>query len=58
MVFAEDELHCDIFALVLITQRIFVVPCELADISWALVLFWDPLYFVSLDFRVRFHICF
>ena len=33
MDFAEDELHCDIFALVLFIQRIFDEPCELADIS-------------------------
>ena len=33
MVFAKDELHCGIFALVLFIQRIFVGPCELADIS-------------------------
>ena len=33
MVFTKDELHCDIFALVLIIQRVFVGPCELADIS-------------------------
>ena len=36
MVFTEDKLHCDIFALVLIIQRIFVGPCELANISQAL----------------------
>ena len=33
MVFVDDELHCDIFALVLIIQRILVRPCELAEIS-------------------------
>ena len=64
MVFIKDKLHCDIFALVLIIQRIFVGPCELVDISLALffhpllVLFWDPLSFVSRDFRIRFHIYF
>ena len=35
MVFAKDELHCDIFALMLFIQRIFVRPCELEDISQA-----------------------
>ena len=35
MVFTKDELHCDIFALVLFIQRVFVGPCELADISQA-----------------------
>ena len=35
MVFVDDELHCDIFALVLFIQRIFVGPCELVDISQA-----------------------
>ena len=64
MVFTEDRLHCDIFALVLIIQLIFVGPCELANISQALffhqllALFWGPLSFVSRDFRVRFLICF
>ena len=41
MVFAEDELQCDIFALVLFIQRIFVGPCELANISHAF--FFHPL---------------
>ena len=41
MVFTEDELHCDIFALVLIIQWIFVGPYELVDIS--LALFFHPL---------------
>ena len=36
MVFTEDELHCDIFAVVLIIQWIFVGPCELANISHVL----------------------
>ena len=65
MVFAEDELHYAIFALVLIIQQIFVGACELADISQAyfffhplLPLFWDLLSLVSRDFRVRFHIYF
>ena len=39
MVFAEDELHCDIFALVLIIQQIFVGACELEDISQAYFFF-------------------
>ena len=64
MVFSEDDLHCDFFSLVLIIQRIFVGPCELADISQALFfhplleLSQDPLSFLSQDFRVRFLICF
>ena len=33
MFFAEDELHCDIFALVLFIQWIFVGSCELENIS-------------------------
>ena len=37
MVFAEDELHYDIFALVLFIQWIFIRPCKLADISQAYV---------------------
>ena len=36
MVFDEDELYCDIFALVLFIQWIFVEPCELANISHVL----------------------
>ena len=36
MVFAEDELHCDIFALVSFIQWIFVEPYEFANISWIL----------------------
>ena len=62
MVFAEDELHYDSFALVLFIQHIFIRPCELVDISQAyffhplLALFGDPLSLVSRDFKVRFHI--
>ena len=41
MVFAEDELHCDVFAPVLFIQQIFVGPCELEDISQAF--FFHPL---------------
>ena len=37
MVFTKDELHCDIFDLVLFIQRIIVRPCELADISQAYI---------------------
>ena len=33
MVFAEDELHCDIFAPILFIQWIFVEPYKLANIS-------------------------
>ena len=64
MIFIEDGLHCDIFALVLIIQRIFVESCELANISQALFfssivdVVMGPLSFMSRDFRVRFHICF
>ena len=53
MVFAEDELHCDIFVLLLFIQWIFIKPYELANISQVLffhpflVLLWDPLSFVS-----------
>ena len=36
MVFTEDELHCEIFSLVLIIQRIFVGLCELTNISYSL----------------------
>ena len=36
MVFAKDEIHCDIFAPVLFIQWIFVEPCELVDISQVL----------------------
>ena len=39
MAFIEDELHCDIFALVLIIQRIFVGSCELTIISQVLFFF-------------------
>ena len=55
MVFTEDELHCDIFALVWIIQRIFVGSCELTDISQALFfhpllsLFWDHLCLLCLE---------
>ena len=64
MVFTEDKLHSNIFALVLTIHWIFTRPYELADISHALFfqplleLFWDPLSLVSRDFRVRFLICF
>ena len=37
MVFAEDKLHCDIFALVLFIQLIFVRSCKLVDISHAYI---------------------
>ena len=57
MVFFEDELHCDIFALVLIIQRIFVGPCELADMSHVLffssivVIVLGPSVFYILSFQ-------
>ena len=39
MVFTYDKLHCDIFALVLFIQWIFVEPCKLANISLILFFF-------------------
>ena len=46
MVFAEDELHYDIFALVLFIKWIFVEPYELANISH--VLFFSSIVSIVL----------